>query len=73
MICRSIQAHRLSVKAYQVGGQAIQQPLISLLFDTCFAKGEDISNEKFLADAAVKVGLMNRERVCFLLFHRSLY
>ncbi|KAG9315280.1 thioredoxin-like protein [Chiua virens] len=62
IVCRSTQAHRLAVKAYQVGGQAMQHHLVSLLFDACFAKCEDISNNTFLADAAVKVGLMNRDR-----------
>ncbi|KAF8135010.1 thioredoxin-like protein [Boletus edulis] len=62
VVCRSIQAHRLSVKAYQVGGQPMQRELNSLIFDACLAKGDDISRESFLADAAVKVGLMNRER-----------
>jgi len=62
IVCRSTQAHRLSVKAYRVGGQAMQQELNSLIFDACFAKGEDISRDNFLADVAVKVGLMNRER-----------
>ncbi|KAF8553976.1 thioredoxin-like protein [Imleria badia] len=62
VICRSTQAHRLSVKAYQVGGQPMQQELNSLIFDSCFARGEDISRQDFLADSAVKVGLMNRER-----------
>lgn len=42
----------------------MQQGLISLIFDAYFARGQDISSESFLADAAVKVGLMNRERVC---------
>lgn len=58
------------MKAYQVGGQPMQQQLNSLLFDACFAKGEDISRESFLADAAVKVGLMNRERACSPFYHR---
>ncbi|KAN0092810.1 Thioredoxin-like fold [Tylopilus felleus] len=62
VVCRSTQAHRLSVKAYQIGGQTMQQGLISLIFDAYFARGQDISSESFLADAAVKVGLMNRER-----------
>ncbi|KIK98696.1 hypothetical protein PAXRUDRAFT_823610 [Paxillus rubicundulus Ve08.2h10] len=62
IVCRSIQAHRLSVKAYQIGGQAMQHELNSIIFDACFAKGEDISDNAFLADAAAKVGVMNRER-----------
>jgi predicted DsbA family dithiol-disulfide isomerase len=72
VICRSIQAHRLSVKAYQVGGQEMQQQLNSLIFDACFAKGEDISRDNFLADVAVKAGLMNRERVCLPILYRPL-
>lgn len=47
----------------------MQQQLNSLLFDACFANGEDISSDNFLADAAVKVGLMNRERVCSPTLH----
>ncbi|KAF9223449.1 thioredoxin-like protein [Gyrodon lividus] len=62
IVCRSIQAHRLSVKAYQVGGQLMQTELNSILFDACFAKGDDISDDTFLANAAAKVGLMNKER-----------
>ncbi|KAI9570511.1 thioredoxin-like protein [Boletus coccyginus] len=62
VLCRSTQAHRLSVKAYQVGGQEMQQQLNSLIFDASCAKGEDISRDSFLANVAVKVGLMNRER-----------
>lgn len=50
----------------------MQQELNSLIFEACFAKGEDISNDNFLADVAVKVGLMNRGRVCFPVLHSSL-
>lgn len=63
VLCRSTQAHRLSVKAYQVGGQEMQQQLNTLIFDASCTRGEDISRDSFLADVAVKVGLMNRERV----------
>ncbi|KAH7884688.1 thioredoxin-like protein [Phlebopus sp. FC_14] len=62
IVCRSTQAHRLAVKAYQVGGQKMQTQLNNILFHACFSKGEDISEHDFLADAAVKVGLMTRQK-----------
>jgi len=62
IICPTTQAHRLSVKAYQIGGQEMQRELNSVIFEACLMKGEDISDNDILANAAAKVGVMNRER-----------
>lgn len=64
IVCGTTQAHRLSTKAYQVGGQALQYKLNTFIFDACLAKGADISDEDLLVEAAVNAGLMNNEEVC---------
>ncbi|KAH7928050.1 thioredoxin-like protein [Leucogyrophana mollusca] len=61
IMCRPILAHRLAVKAYQVGGQEMQRKLNDILFEACFAEGEDITSLDFLADSAEKVGVLKRE------------
>lgn len=60
IVARSTLAHRLSVKAYKVGGQAMQGRLNDILFDAVFANCQDVSDVDFLADAAEKVGMMNK-------------
>jgi len=42
----------------------MQNKFNALIFDACLAKGVDISDEDVLVDAAVKIGLMNKEKVC---------
>jgi predicted DsbA family dithiol-disulfide isomerase len=65
IVARSTLAHRLSVKAYKVGGQAMQGPLNDILFKAVFTDYQDVSDVEFLADAAEKVGLMNKTEVWF--------
>jgi predicted DsbA family dithiol-disulfide isomerase len=64
IVCVTTQAHRLSAKAYQTGGQGVQNRFNAFIFDACLVKGVDISNEDVLVDAAVNIGLMNKEEVC---------
>ncbi|KAG2074182.1 thioredoxin-like protein [Suillus decipiens] len=67
IVARSTLAHRLAVKAYKVGGQAMQGHLNDILFDAVFVNCQDLSDVEFLADAAEKVGLMNKtEATTFL-------
>lgn len=67
IVARSTLAHRLSVKAYKVGGQAMQGRLNDILFKAVFTDCQDVSDVEFLADAAEKVGLMNKtEATTFL-------
>jgi predicted DsbA family dithiol-disulfide isomerase len=61
IVCVTTQAHRLSAKAYQTGGQGVQNRFNAFIFDACLVKGVDISNEDVLVDAAVNIGLMNKE------------
>ena len=64
IVCATTQAHRLSAKAYQAGGQGLQNKFNAFIFDVCLAKGADISDENVLVDAAVNIGLMNKKEVC---------
>ena len=64
-MARSTLAHRLAVKAYKVGGQEMQKKLNDILFAAAFADCKDISDVEFLADAAEKIGLMNKTEVWF--------
>lgn len=62
IVCRPNLAHRLSVKAYQVGGQDMQRDFNDIIFNAAFAEGSDISDADFLVNTAVEIGLMNREK-----------
>jgi predicted DsbA family dithiol-disulfide isomerase len=64
-VAPSTLAHRLAVKAYQVGGQEMQGKFNDILFEASFAELKDISDVELLADAAEKVGLMNKTEVWF--------
>ena len=63
VVCRPNLAHRLAVKAYQVGGQDLQRKFNDIIFNAAFAEGNDISDTDFLVNTAVEIGLMNREKV----------
>lgn len=62
IICRPNLAHRLAVKAYQVGGQDMQREFNDLIFRAAFAEGRDISDFNFLVETAAQIGLMNKEK-----------
>lgn len=62
IICRPNLAHRLAVKAYQVGGQDMQREFNDLIFRAAFAEGRDISDFNFLVETTAQIGLMNKEK-----------
>ncbi|EGN99114.1 hypothetical protein SERLA73DRAFT_73673 [Serpula lacrymans var. lacrymans S7.3] len=62
LMCQSANAHRLSVKAYQTGGQEMQQKVVATLFEASFVESQDLSNLDILADLAAKAELMDREQ-----------
>jgi len=67
VISQTTAAHRLSRKAYIVGKQSLQLPLISALFKAFNEDGKDIGDLNVLAEAAEGVGLMtNEEAIQFL-------
>jgi predicted DsbA family dithiol-disulfide isomerase len=66
-LSQSTRAHRLSVKAYRVGGQDMQQAVLQAYFKVYFHEGKDIGNIDILGDIAQSVGLMSKAEVCGLI------
>jgi len=62
LLSQSTRAHRLSVKAYQVGGQEMQQAVLLAYFKAYFHEGNDIGNLDVLGDIAQNAGLMGKEQ-----------
>lgn len=61
-LSQSTRAHRLSVKAYRVGGQDMQQAVLQTYFKVYFHEGKDIGNVDTLGDIAQSVGLMSKAK-----------
>lgn len=61
VMSQSTRAHRLSKKAYLLGGQRLQLPLTCALFKAHLEEGKDIADIGILSDIAEKVGMMSRE------------
>jgi len=66
-ISQSTRGHRLSRKAYLLGGQKLQLPVLCALYKAHLEDGKDIGDYEVLADIAEKVGMMTRaEALTFL-------
>lgn len=57
---QSTRAHRLSRKAYLLGGQKLQLPLLCALFKAHLQEAKDIADFEVLADIAEEAELMSR-------------
>jgi len=57
----TVRAHRLSVKAYRLGGQGLQLPLLSAILKACHTESKDISSIEVLSDIAESVGVMSKD------------
>jgi len=67
-LSQSTRAHRLAVKAYNVGGQEMQQAVIQAYFKAYFNEGRDIGNLDLLGEIAQNAGLMGMaQTIDFLL------
>jgi len=60
LLSQTTRAHRLSVKAYTVGGQQMQQAVLEAYFKAYFNEGKDIGNLDLLGDISQSVGLMGK-------------
>jgi len=66
-IAQTTIAHRLLLKAWQLGGQRLQLPLLNYMFKSYFAEGVNMADEAVLAKAAADYGVMSEEEaVAFL-------
>ncbi|KAF8633220.1 hypothetical protein AX15_001455 [Amanita polypyramis BW_CC] len=60
VMSQSTRAHRLCRKAYKIGGQQLQLPLVCALFKAYLEDGQDIADNTVLADVSQDVGMMSR-------------
>jgi len=61
VMSQSTRAHRLAQKAYKLGGQKVQLPLLCALFKAHLEDGQDIADIKVLAELAESVGMMTQD------------
>jgi len=67
VMSQTIRAHRLCQKAYQLGGQNKQVPLLCAVFKAYMEEGKDIGDINVLADLAEGTGTMSKaDAVAFL-------
>jgi len=61
-VSQTTRAHRLCQKAYQLGGQDLQIPLVKAIYKAHMEEGQDIAEIAVLADIADNTGTMSREK-----------
>lgn len=61
VISETTRAHRLSLKAYHIGGQDLQLPVLTAIFHACCTLNQDIGDYEVLAGIAEEVGMMSKE------------
>ncbi|KAJ6577420.1 thioredoxin-like protein [Mycena capillaripes] len=67
VVSQSTRAHRLSRKAYRLGGTQLQVPFLMAVFRVHLQDCKDISNIDVLSDIAAEVGIMTKpEAIAFL-------
>lgn len=70
-ITQTTLAHRLLLKAWRIGGQRLQLPLLNYMFKGYFAEGLNVADEEILAKAAAENGVMTEAEVRFFFVIRS--
>lgn len=66
MVSQTIRAHRLSRKAYLLGGQELQEKFLEIVLCAYFTEGKNIGDFNVLGDLAEEVGVMTKDKVCGL-------
>jgi len=61
VIASTIRAHRLSIKAYRLGGQDLQLPFLSAVFKAYTSDAEDLGSMDVLGEAAESAGVMKKQ------------
>jgi len=62
IMSQSTRAHRLSRKAFKIGGHELQLPVLIALFKTHLEEGKDIADLNVLAEVAESVGMMSKDQ-----------
>jgi len=71
-VSQTTRAHRLCQKAYQLGGQDLQIPLLNAIYKAYMEEGQDIAEIAVLADIADNAGTMSREKATAFLESKEL-
>lgn len=67
VVSQSTRAHRLSRKAYRIGGTQMQVPYLMAIFRVHLQEAKDIADIDVLSDIAAEVGMMTKaEAIAFL-------
>ncbi|EIW57443.1 thioredoxin-like protein [Trametes versicolor FP-101664 SS1] len=61
-LCQTLRAHRLLRKAFEVGGQELQEKVQDVLFYTYFTEGKDISDLDYLTELADASGVLTKDQ-----------
>ncbi|KAJ7454711.1 thioredoxin-like protein [Mycena latifolia] len=67
VVSQSTRAHRLSRKAFRMGGMKLQLPYLMAIFRVHLQEGKDVADVGVLSDVAAEVGMMTKsEAIAFL-------
>ncbi|KAJ7733425.1 thioredoxin-like protein [Mycena maculata] len=67
VVSQSTRAHRLSRKAFLMGGSDMQLPCLQAIFRVHLQEGKDVGDINVLSDVAAEIGLMTKaEAIAFL-------
>lgn len=66
LISHSTRAHRLCLKAWKLGGQALQQEFLEVLFKAFFTDGKNIGDPELLGEIAETSGVMSKAEVRYV-------
>ncbi|RPD59992.1 thioredoxin-like protein [Lentinus tigrinus ALCF2SS1-7] len=61
-VSQTIRAHRLSRKAFELGGQEMQEKYMDAIFHAYFTEGKNISDYEVLGELAEQAGIMSKEK-----------
>lgn len=64
VMSQTTRAHRLCQKAYKMGGQNLQIPLLCAVFKAYMEDAKDIADINVLAELAESTGTMSKVEVC---------
>ena len=67
-VSQTTRAHRLTMKAMQVGGSSVQQALVRLIFKAYMEEEQDIADIGNLSEMAECAGVMSKNEVIFHVF-----
>ncbi|KAJ3866652.1 thioredoxin-like protein [Lentinula novae-zelandiae] len=72
LVSQSTRAHRLSRKAYQIGGQNKQLPFLCAVFRAYLEEGRDVADLDVLSDISEQTGVMSKQEALDFLHSNEL-